>query len=97
MPQVESKAYSYPLLACKVDGVDGDLLDWTDPDHPFSFYDLTIDAEELLEGTDITCKSVFSTLTHWPPEGKKKRGSMRSLGGVGRDASGSIESLEGTE
>jgi hypothetical protein len=31
VPQVESKVYSYPLLACNVDAIDHDLLEWTDP------------------------------------------------------------------
>jgi hypothetical protein len=31
VPQVESKVYSYPLLACNVDLIDHDLLEWTDP------------------------------------------------------------------
>jgi hypothetical protein len=92
VPQVESKAYSYPLLACNIDSIDADLFDWTDPDRPHGYYDLTKDADDLLQGTDITTKMVFSTLTHWPPEGKKKRKSTRSLlGSIG--GSGSVESL----
>jgi hypothetical protein len=31
VPQVESTVYSYPLLACNVDAIDHDLLEWTDP------------------------------------------------------------------
>jgi hypothetical protein len=49
VPQVESPVFSYPLLACSIDGIDHDLLDWTDPDRPdFVFYDLTRDADVLL-------------------------------------------------
>lgn len=90
---MESKAYSYPLFACNIDGIDADLMDWTDPDRPHGYYDLTKDADDLLEGTDISTKMVFSTLSHWPPEGKKKRASVRSLGG---SRNNSIKSLGGT-
>lgn len=67
VPQVESTVFSYPLLACSISGIGEDLLDWTDPDRPFSFYDLTLDAEVLLHGTDVSSKVVFSQMAHWPP------------------------------
>jgi hypothetical protein len=70
VPQVESPVFSYPLLACNVDGIDKDLLDWTDHDRPHSFYDLTKDAAVLLRGTDVSSKVVFSPIAHWPPEKK---------------------------
>jgi hypothetical protein len=68
VPQVASPVYAYPLLACNIDGIDTDLLDWTDPDRPFSFYDLTKDAEVLLQGMDISHNVTFSQIKHWPPE-----------------------------
>ena len=68
IPQVHSKVFSYPLLACNIDRIDCDLLDWTDPDRPFAFYDLTKDAEVLLRGTDVSSKQVFSPVAHRPPE-----------------------------
>lgn len=68
IPQVESPVFSYPLLACNIDGIDHELLDWTDPDRPdFVFYDLTRDAEVLLRGTDVSSKVVFSQVAHFPP------------------------------
>lgn len=67
IPQVQSKVFSYPLLACNVDRIGTDLLEWTDPDRPYSFYDLTKDAEVLLRGTDVSSKQVFSQVVHWPP------------------------------
>eukprot|EP00977_Amphora_coffeiformis_P013123 scaffold3376_cov151-Amphora_coffeaeformis.AAC.3 len=70
VPQVESPVYSYPLLACNIDGIDPDLLDWTDPDRPYSFYDLTKDAEVLLKGMDVSSNVTFSQIAHYPPEGK---------------------------
>ena len=80
VPQVDSNVFAYPLFACNIDGIDPDLFDWTDPDHPHSYYDLTKDADELLRGMDISRKTVFSTLTHWPPERKKQKsnGSTKS-------------------
>ena len=70
VPQVDSPVYSYPLLACNIDGIDPDLLDWTDPDRPYSFYDLTKDAEVLLKGVDVSSNVTFSQIVHYPPEGK---------------------------
>lgn len=68
---VESPVFSYPLLACTVDDMDKDMLDWTDPEHPHAFYDLTKDAQSLIRGSDISEKVVFSQVGHWPPETKK--------------------------
>jgi hypothetical protein len=70
IPEVASPVFSYPLLACNVDNIDKELLEWTDPDRPHSFYDLTKDAEVLLRGTDVSSKSVFSTVAHFPPPRK---------------------------
>jgi hypothetical protein len=72
VPEVKSAVFSYPLLACSIDRIDKDLLEWTDPDRPHAFYDLTKDAEILLRGTDVSSKSVFTQIAHWPPPGKRK-------------------------
>jgi hypothetical protein len=70
VPQIESAVFSYPLLACHCGGIDEALLDWSDPDRDILFYDLTKDAEVLLRGTDVSSKTVFSQIFHWPPEKK---------------------------
>ncbi|KAL7578142.1 hypothetical protein ACA910_012587 [Epithemia clementina (nom. ined.)] len=67
IPLVNSNMFSYPLLACRVDEIDSDLLDWIDPDRPFKYYDLTEDADVLLRGIDVSSKIVFSRVFHWPP------------------------------
>ena len=72
VPEVESPVFSYPLLACNIDNIDADLLEWTDPDRPHAYYDLTKDAEVLLRGSDVSSKTVFSQIAHWPPERKEK-------------------------
>jgi hypothetical protein len=72
VPQVSSTVFSYPLFACNIDGIDEELFDWTDPDRPHSFYDLTKDADEVLRGSDVSQKHVFSTLRHWRPKEKKR-------------------------
>jgi hypothetical protein len=73
VPQVASNVYAYPLFACRIEGIPEELFDWKDPDHPFSFYDLTIDAEELLRGMNMEGKTVFSTLNWWPPPDEKQK------------------------
>ena len=67
VPEVDSPIFSYPLLACNVDNIDSDLLEWTDPDRPHAFYDLTKDAEVLLRGQDVSSRVVFSQVAHYPP------------------------------
>ena len=71
IPQVESRVFSYPLLVCNVDNIDMEMLDWTDPEHPHAFYDLTKDAQSLVRGIDISQKVVFDAVAHWPPDPKK--------------------------
>lgn len=66
-----NRVFSYPLLACEIDDIDKEMLDWTDPEHPHAFYDLTKDAKALIRGSDISQKVVFSQVAHWPPEPKK--------------------------
>ncbi|GKY91514.1 hypothetical protein MPSEU_000123600 [Mayamaea pseudoterrestris] len=73
VPQIESKIYSYPLLACNVDKIDMELLDWTDPDRPHSFYDLSKDAKILIQGMDVSANTVFSQVAHWPPATTKNQ------------------------
>lgn len=67
VPQVHSAVYSYPLMACQCSGVDTNLFDWTDPDRPHSYYDLTEDADELIGDRSVQDKLVFSILSHVPP------------------------------
>jgi hypothetical protein len=73
IPEVKSPVFSYPLLACNIDSIDEDLLEWHDPDRPHAFYDLTKDAEVLLHGTDVSSKIVFTQIAHWPPEKRSKK------------------------
>jgi hypothetical protein len=72
IPEVQSPVISYPLLACHIDRIDTALLEWTDPDRPHAFYDLTKDADVLLRGTDVSSKVVFSQIAHWPPTSKSE-------------------------
>ena len=76
---VESPVFSYPLLACTVDEMDKDMLDWTDPEHPHEFYDLTKDAQALIRGSDISEKVVFSQVGHYPPETKKTQWAVNYI------------------
>ena len=73
IPEVHSLSFAYPLLAASnLDSVDEDLFEWTDPDRPHAYYDLTKDAEVLLQGHDVTSNVVFSQVAHFPPAGAKK-------------------------
>eukprot|EP00541_Cyclophora_tenuis_P005816 CAMPEP_0116559546 /NCGR_PEP_ID=MMETSP0397-20121206/10460_1 /TAXON_ID=216820 /ORGANISM="Cyclophora tenuis, Strain ECT3854" /LENGTH=448 /DNA_ID=CAMNT_0004085335 /DNA_START=325 /DNA_END=1671 /DNA_ORIENTATION=- len=71
IPQVQSGLYSYPLLACSCTGLDPDIFDWQDPDRPHKYYDLTLDAMDIIEGCDDGTKRVFSIVSHRQPPARK--------------------------
>jgi hypothetical protein len=80
VPQVHSPVFSYPLLACSISRFSADdlrrLMDWTDPDRPHAFYDLTTDADVLLRGTlNRDSKNVFSKISYWAPSKVNQRNS----------------------
>jgi hypothetical protein len=82
VPQVHSSMFPYPLLACSLKALtDGEvyrLLDWSDPDRPHAFYDLTIDANVLLRGTSGSREmNVFSKIQYWPPSNSIRSGANR--------------------
>jgi hypothetical protein len=85
VPQVNSPLYAYPLLACSIKNIRSEditnVLDWTDPDKPHSFYDLTEDADVLLRGTLDMDKSVFSEVFYWPPRRLDPRGAEERKAG----------------
>ena len=68
VPMVESHLFPYPLLACNTDGIDSELFGWTDPDRPHAYYDLTKDAEFLLQGIGISLKYHFSRIVYYPKQ-----------------------------
>jgi hypothetical protein len=51
-----------------MDGIGEEAIDWRDPLRSHAFYDLTKDAEKILEGIDISNKNIFSQMKHWPPQ-----------------------------
>ena len=61
--------YNYPLLGCNSDGIDEIVFDFKDTDHPYSYFDLTKDAIDLVGEERVSAHHVFSTVTHYPPEG----------------------------
>ena len=40
----------------------------SDPDRPYSYYDLTKDVEKLLRGMPLQAEKGFSIVKHWPPK-----------------------------
>jgi len=69
VPQVYTNVFSYPLLPCETEKFDKELFDWSDPERDHSYYDLHLDAVELLEGIHAEAEHVFSKVAHWPPQG----------------------------
>ena len=46
-----------------MDGIGEEVIDWRDPLRPHAFYDLTKDADKILEGIDIENKCIFSQVS----------------------------------
>ncbi|KAL3940561.1 MAG: hypothetical protein SGBAC_004917 [Bacillariaceae sp.] len=67
IPTISSDVFSFPLIACISEEVDPELFDWKDPDKPYLYYDLSEDANELLEGSPFDHKDGFSRIKHFSP------------------------------
>lgn len=64
IPHVASDVFSYPLFVCSMDGIGEEVIDWRDPLRSHAFYDLTKDADKILEGIDIENKCIFSQVSN---------------------------------
>lgn len=73
VPQVYSSVFSFPLLACDSSSIDEELYDWTDPDRPHEYYDLTKDAAELLGDNSTRHEHVFSKMSYFPASSSSSR------------------------
>lgn len=85
IPQVQSDLFPHPLLAVDTDDVDEELYEWKDPDKPYSYYDVTRDAREVLSGAETLSNkdfnSLFSQIKHWPPPPKEDGDGGKGLKG----------------
>lgn len=57
----------FPLIACSVYEVaNPNLFEWSSPYHPLSYYDLTLDALDIMRDSDNQISaSAFSRVRHW--------------------------------
>jgi len=67
IPQVDSPIFSYPLVAASTKNIHDELFSWDDPERPYEYYDLSKDAEYLMEGIADLSEGAFSQVVHWPP------------------------------
>ena len=68
-----------------MEGIGEEVIDWRDPRRPHAFYDLTKDAEKILEGIDVGDRVIFSQMKHWPPQSQNSvnlEDSLLDRGGV---------------
>jgi hypothetical protein len=54
----------------------------TDPDRPYSFYDLSRDSQKLLSGMEVQENVGFTRVAHWPPKKKGARSQAIEEGAV---------------
>jgi len=72
IPQVNSSVFAYPLVACNADNIDDSLFDWDDPERSFHYYDITKDADYLLQGLAESSGAItFSQVAIWLPMKKE--------------------------
>eukprot|EP00558_Chaetoceros_sp_UNC1202_P004805 CAMPEP_0197242782 /NCGR_PEP_ID=MMETSP1429-20130617/8423_1 /TAXON_ID=49237 /ORGANISM="Chaetoceros sp., Strain UNC1202" /LENGTH=293 /DNA_ID=CAMNT_0042702873 /DNA_START=334 /DNA_END=1215 /DNA_ORIENTATION=+ len=69
VPQVKSDVINFPLIACPVQPIiDDDLIDWASPFYSYENFDLTIDADKIMDrdkkGRSVT-DTAFSKVVHW--------------------------------
>jgi hypothetical protein len=59
----------YPLISCSVvDLGKTDLFDWESPYHPHHYYDLTLDAIDIMNDDDKdVAELAFSKVKFWDP------------------------------
>jgi len=69
IPQFKSDAVPYPLIACSVKQLrHSELFNWESPYHSHDYFDLTLDAEQVLKGTgDHVADNAFSSVRYWEP------------------------------
>jgi len=67
IPEVNSDAIPYPLVACSVKNFDSKLFDWESPYRSHDYYDLTLDAEDIMEEEDEIeiADMAFSKVRYW--------------------------------
>mmetsp|Transcript_17898 Transcript_17898/g.25239 ORF Transcript_17898/g.25239 Transcript_17898/m.25239 type:complete len:1117 (+) Transcript_17898:610-3960(+) len=68
IPQVNTRVFAYPLIATDTKSFDPELFDWADADRSHDYYDLTLDAEEILQNIHVTATNMFSKVAHWDPD-----------------------------
>lgn len=73
VPQVRSVMFSYPLIVCSTRRLSDEVLDWTDPDLDYEYYDLTRDADHVLTGGNRPGRNSFDRVRYWPPNGSMVR------------------------
>lgn len=81
IPEVRSDLFSYPLLAVDTDDVDEELYEWKDAERPYSYYDLSRDAQTVLNGAKSKdeIKTLFSSVTYWKANETSNMKSLPSL------------------
>lgn len=75
IPQVRHDTFLYPLIISDISKVDPEIFDWSDPENSYSTYDLTLDAQEILDRDSSQNHSdlaqVFSRVIHYKPNRRR--------------------------
>jgi hypothetical protein len=71
IPKAKSEAFAYPLIACKVQGLDKELFDFKDERRSHKHYDLSLDVVKLLARPELKdLVPGFSVVKYWSPRSK---------------------------
>eukprot|EP00934_Nitzschia_sp_Nitz4_P009324 Nitzschia sp. Nitz4//scaffold13_size275219//14448//17225//NITZ4_000836-RA/size275219-processed-gene-0.67-mRNA-1//1//CDS//3329535900//9314//frame0 len=70
IPQVRDPGFPHPLIACDLNGIDGDLVGWKDNSNGFEVHNLVNDARQVLGGQALP-PHCFSVVKQWSPPSAK--------------------------
>lgn len=63
VPQTRVPGFLFPLLACDIDGIDEDLIGWSDKGHGYEPHSLLRDVEAIMKSKAVP--PVFSIMRQW--------------------------------
>lgn len=80
VPQMKTRAFPYPLLACDISGMDSCHIDWVDPIRGHAYYDMAADVQFLSEGKDYRSKPVLSVIKRFNTKVKVSPSTKKGYG-----------------
>lgn len=68
VPEVYSDYSPYPLIVGYIKDMDDELFDWASDEHPYDYYNVTLDLKDILsaaEYEEASTRNIFSLVKDW--------------------------------